>query len=120
MRLSQFTLTKLVIITPYYILVNETKVSVFVTGMARGAFHNAFLLCCESSVYCILSHSQHFLQVREVGNKEISTSIPPGEVCMYIIVCDVFFFSMRPLPCTILHYLLSYSAGGSFLAAARW
>ena len=25
-RLSQFTLTKLVIVTPYYLLVNETKV----------------------------------------------------------------------------------------------
>ena len=26
-RLSQFTLTKLVIVTPYYVLVNETEVN---------------------------------------------------------------------------------------------
>ena len=80
--LSQFTLTKIVTISPYYVLVNETEVLSMLTSLLSLYSTNACTIrSCIAPMY--MNHTsifQVFLSVAEDATPNDKTSLPPGEV----------------------------------------
>lgn len=72
-HLSTFALTKLVVVTPYYLLVNETEVSMHLASLV-----GANICDCQGwSLLCFL-RTQHSLLVSEVTGAPIE--VPSGQV----------------------------------------
>lgn len=104
-RLSQFTFTKIVVITPYYLLVNQTEViensyiysyiasyidleyslAALIPGIYVLTAYEVSVrkeLCCRviTKSICVSVSMQLFLKAWEGNKKGSPTSLPPGEV----------------------------------------